>query len=133
MAENVNVQFFRKERKFLAVLFCTRFELRKWPSNTPAVLQSVPKDFRIVKSLIFSNARASLYTVIRSIIFLNYELHIDLPTIYIKLRISSLTTKFVHLLGLFIPVICLVNPPHKWGNNIARLLFIELPKLSQYP
>lgn len=41
------------QRDLISKLARTGFELRKWSSNTPAVLQTVPVDHRAVKSMSF--------------------------------------------------------------------------------
>ncbi|KAF0709228.1 Integrase catalytic domain-containing protein, partial [Aphis craccivora] len=96
------------------VLARSGLELRKWASNTPAILQTVPADHRAVKSSSFANDD-SVGTKVLGLHwhpnddYFSCELSLDSTITYTKRGILSLTARFFDPLGLFAPTIFLAK------------------------
>lgn len=89
-------------------------DLRKWASNTPRVLQSVPIEHRALGSLSFSD-NETLGTKVLGLQWdpaddkLSCELRLDTSAVYTKRGILSLTNRFIDPLRLFAPTIFLAK------------------------
>jgi len=89
-------------------------ELRKWASNTDAVLQTIPNEFRVSKSVTFADD-ASGDTKVLGLFwqtggdYFTCEPRLESPIVFTKRGILSLTARFFDPLGLFAPAIFLAK------------------------
>lgn len=132
-------------------------ELRKWASNTDAILQTVPIEFRVTKSIIFADDASSDVKVLglfwqTGSDYFTCEPRLDFPIIFIKRGILSLIARFFDPLGLFAPTTLLAKhimqrtwqaecswdgplPPdiHKeWAQFVKELPELSLVRVPRY-
>ncbi|KAL4125832.1 hypothetical protein QTP88_010072 [Uroleucon formosanum] len=98
-----------------SVLARSGVELRKWSSNTPAILQAVPADHCVVKSTSFADDDSvgtkdlGIHWYPNEDYFCS-ELRLEVSPTFTKRGILSLTAQFFDPLGLFAPTMFL--PKH---------------------
>ncbi|CAI6349887.1 unnamed protein product [Macrosiphum euphorbiae] len=107
-----------------AVLNGAGFELRKWASNTAAVVHAVPEEFRVIKSTTFAGDEGGDTKVLglswhTGGDYFGCEAHLDSATVFTKRGILSLTARFFDPLGLFAPTIFLAKHimQRTWQSN----------------
>ncbi|XP_025417938.1 uncharacterized protein LOC112688790 [Sipha flava] len=133
-----------------SVLARSGFELRKWSSNTSAILQAVPADHCVVKSTSFADDDSVGTKVLGIHWYPNEdyfccELRLEVSPTYTKRGILSLTAQFFDPLGLFAPAIFLAKhimqrtwqAACEWDDPLPcdihtdwAQFVIELPQLS---
>lgn len=98
----------------ISVLTHSGLDLRKWVSNTPRVLQAIPHKHRAAGSLSFSD-NENIGLKVLGLQWdpadnkLSCEIHQEIPPVYTKRGILSLTAWLFNLLGLFVPTIFLAK------------------------
>jgi len=102
------------QSELISVLAGAGFELRKWSSNTAAVLQAVPDEFRVSKSTTFAGDEGADTKVLglswyTDSDYFGCEAHLDKQIVFTKRGILSLTARFFDPLGLFAPSIFLAK------------------------
>ncbi|XP_016661601.2 uncharacterized protein LOC107884315 [Acyrthosiphon pisum] len=107
-----------------AVLNGAGFELRKWASNTAAVVHAVPEEFRVIKSTTFAGDEGGDTKVLglswhTGGDYFGCEAHLDSAAVFTKRGILSLTARFFDPLGLFAPSIFLAKHimQRTWQSN----------------
>ncbi|XP_060873560.1 uncharacterized protein LOC132947314 [Metopolophium dirhodum] len=103
-----------------AVLNSAGFELRKWASNTVAVVHAVPEEFRVIKSTTFAGDTKVLgLSWHTGGDYFGCEAHLDSAPVFTKRVILSLTARFFDPLGLFAPTLFLAKHimQRTWQSN----------------
>jgi len=114
------------QAELMSILAGAGFELRKWTSNNDNVLQAVPEEFRVVKSITFAGDEGDETKVLELSWYtgddcFGCEPHLHSSTVFTKRGILSLTARFFDPLGLFAPSIFLAKyiMQHTWQTTCS--------------